>query len=200
MKTILIVDDHQGTTDAIQKIVQERHNKPLVAHTAEQAFNVFKSASVDLVITDVKLPGKSGLDLLKQVREIDADIPVIVITAFGSIQNAVEAMKLGAFDYISKPFTVEEIEVKISKALKSLTLGAHRPGSKVVNLHHTDELKSTYPEIIGQSKKMQNVFTVIDKAAAANSPVLILGESGTGKELVARALHYHSPRASQPFV
>lgn len=172
----------------------------MVAHTAEQAFNVFKSASVDLVITDVKLPGKSGLDLLKQVREIDADIPVIVITAFGSIQNAVEAMKLGAFDYISKPFTVEEIEVKISKALKSLTLGAHRLGSKVPDLDHAEELVRPYPEIIGQSKKMQGVFAVIDKAAAANSPVLILGESGTGKELVARALHYRGPRADQPFV
>lgn len=200
MKTFLVVDDHQGTTEAIQKIVEENQEKALVAHSAEQAFEIFKSSSIDLIITDMKLPGKSGLDLLRHVHEIDPDIPVIVITAFGTIQNAVEAMKLGAFDYIAKPFTVEEIKVKINKAFKSLKLGAHSPGSRITEFNLTEVLESPYPDIIGQSKKMQDVFAVIGKAAAAHSPVLILGESGTGKELVARSLHYNSLRANQPFV
>lgn len=200
MKTILIVDDHYGTTDAIQEIVEGHQHKGLVAYSAEQAFDIFKSSSIDLIITDMKLPGKSGLDLLKQVHEIDSDIPVIVITAFGTIQNAVDAMKLGAFDYIAKPFTVEEIEVKINKAFKLPKLGAYSQRSKINGLNLNGELKSPYPEILSQSMKMQEVFAVIGKAAAANSPVLILGESGTGKELVARALHYNSPRSSRPFV
>ena len=197
MKTILIVDDHHGTTEAIQKIVEENQHKALVAYSAEQAFDIFKSSAIDLIITDMKLPGKSGLDLLKQVHEIDSDIPVIVITAFGTIQNAVAAMKLGAFDYIAKPFTVEEIEVKINKAFKSQKSGTPL---KITAFSLTEELEGPYSGIIGQSKRMQEVFAVIGKTTAANSPVLILGESGTGKELVARALHYNSARANHPFV
>jgi len=197
LKTILIVDDHHGTTEAIQKIVEENQHKALVAYSAEQAFDIFKSSAIDLIITDMKLPGKSGLDLLKQVHEIDSDIPVIVITAFGTIQNAVAAMKLGAFDYIAKPFTVEEIEVKINKAFKSQKSGTPL---KITAFSLTEELEGPYSGIIGQSKRMQEVFAVIGKTTAANSPVLILGESGTGKELVARALHYNSARANHPFV
>lgn len=200
MKTFLIVDDHRSTTEAIQKIVEENQDQALVAHSAEQAFEIFRSLSVDLIITDVKLPGKSGLDLLKQVHEIDPDIPVIVITAFGTIQNAVDAMKLGALDYIAKPFTVEEIEVKINKAFKPQKWESQSSPPKIDELNLDKEWRSPYPEIIGQSKKMQEVFTVIGKAASASSPVLILGDSGTGKELVARALHHDSSRRSQPFV
>lgn len=200
MKTFLIVDDHRSTTEAIQKIVEENQDQALVAHSAEQAFEIFRSSSVDLIITDVKLPGKSGLDLLKQVHEIDSDIPVIVITAFGTIQNAVDAMKLGALDYIAKPFTVEEIEVKINKAFKSQKWEAQSSSAKTAEFNLNKEWQSPYPEIIGQSKKMQEVFGLIGKAASASSPILILGDSGTGKELVARALHHESRRKSQPFV
>lgn len=200
MKTFLIVDDHRSTTEAIQKIVEENQDQALVAHSAEQAFEIFRSSSVDLIITDVKLPGKSGLDLLKQVHEIDSDIPVIVITAFGTIQNAVDAMKLGALDYIAKPFTVEEIEVKINKAFKSQKWEAQSSSAKTAEFNLNKEWRSPYPEIIGQSKKMQEVFGLIGKAASASSPILILGDSGTGKELVARALHHESRRKSQPFV
>ena len=197
MKKILIVDDHKGTTEAVKKIVEENQHEPQVAFDSEQAFELYKTSPIDLIITDIKLPGKSGLELLKQVHEIDPDVPVIVITAFGTIQNAVEAMKLGAFDYIAKPFTVEEIELKIKKAFRRSKSPAE---VQTPESNQTAESQSPYPEIIGQSKKMQAVFEVIGKAAAANSPVLILGESGTGKEIIASALHYHSPRANEPFV
>lgn len=199
-KSILVVDDHHGTTDAIQKIVEDNQNIALVAHSAEQAFEMFKSSPQDLVITDMKLPGNSGLDLLRQVHEIDPDIPVIVITAFGTIQNAVEAMKLGAFDYIEKPFTVEEIEAKINKAFRVGKFSRRETASGGTELESGENLAATFSEIIGKSSKMQEVFAVIHKAATANSAVLILGESGTGKELIAQALHHHSPRAKQPFV
>ena len=196
----MIVDDHQSTTDAIKKIVEENRNRALVAYSAERAFELFNSSAVDLIITDMKLPGKSGLDLLKQVHEIDPDVPVIVITAFGTIENAVEAMKFGARDYIAKPFTVEEIEVKINKVFVKQNLDIDRLSEQKNTVESGGKLNSPYFDIIGQSPKMQQVFSMIRKAAPANSPVLILGESGTGKELVARALHYLSPRAKQPFV
>jgi len=200
LKTILIVDDHLGTTEAIEKIVAQNHHHPLVAQTAERALEIFNTSAVDLIITDMKLPGQSGLDLLRQVREIRSDILVIVITAFGTIQNAVEAMKLGAFDYVSKPFTVEEIELKINKAFRSLKLAEQGLSREAGSPGDSEPKARPFPEIVGQSKKMQSVFSVVSKAAAANSPVLILGESGTGKELIARALHYNSPRKGDPFV
>jgi len=200
MKTILIVDDHQSTTDAIKKIVEEHKNRALVAYSAERAFELFNSSQVDLIITDVKLPGKSGLELLKQVHEIDPDVPVVIITAFGTIQNAVEAMKFGAFDYIAKPFTVEEIEIKINKVFIQQNLETDHFSEQKNVFKSGEKVHSPYSDIIGQSPKMQQVFSIVRKAAPANSPVLILGESGTGKELVARALHYLSPRANQPFI
>ncbi len=200
METILIVDDHKGTTDAISQIVEEKHLQAATAENAEQAFEIFKSTAIDVIITDMKLPKKSGLDFLKQIREIDPDIPVIVITAFGTVQNAVEAMKLGALDYITKPFTTEEIDVKINKALKARKLTQENRQLQWENKYLREEVHHEFSEIIGQSPSMQEIFDLVKKVASANSPVLILGESGTGKELISRAIHYSSPRKDKPFV
>ncbi|NOY60201.1 MAG: sigma-54-dependent Fis family transcriptional regulator [Calditrichaeota bacterium] len=200
MTTILIVEDHQNTAEAIYQIVEGKQMQGLIADSAEKAFDIYKATTVDLIITDMKLPGKTGLDFLKQVREVDADIPVIVITAFATVQNAVEAMKVGAFDYITKPFTVEEIEVKIDKALDARELVRKNRILHWENEYLREEARYHFSEIVGQSPSMQQIYGLVKKVAPANSPVLILGESGTGKELIARAVHYSSPRKNSPFV
>jgi DNA-binding NtrC family response regulator len=200
MATILIVDDHKNTTEAISQLTEEKNLQGIVADNAETAFEIFKTSKLDLIITDMKLPGKSGLELLKQVREIDPAIPVIVITAFGTVDNAVKAMKLGAFDYIAKPFSVEEIEIKIDKALKIRDLALEHQRLQWENEYLREEVYHDFSEMIGQSPPMQEIFGLIQKVAPANSPVLILGESGTGKELIARAIHYYTARKNKPFV
>ena len=193
MKTILIVEDHQNTAEAIYQIVEGKQMQGLIADSAEKAFDIYKATTVDLIVTDMKLPGKTGLDFLKQVREVDADIPVIAITAFATVQNAVEAMKVGAFDYITKPFTVEEIEVKIDKALDAGELVRKNRILHWENEYLREEARYHFSEIVGQSPSMQQIYGLVKKVAPANSPVLISGESGTGKELIARAVHYSSP-------
>jgi len=200
MATILIVDDHQNTAQAIHQIALGKGLDGMVAENAEKAFDLFRANAIDLVITDMKLPGKSGLDLLKQVREVDPDIPLIVITAFATVQNAVEAMKAGAIDYITKPFTVEEIEVKIDKALAARALIKENKKLHLENEYLREQEQYQFSEIVGQSPPMQHIYALVEKVAPANSPVLILGESGTGKELIARAIHYSSPRKNSPFV
>lgn len=200
MSNILIIEDHRNTAEAINEIVKEKGLEGLIADSAERAFDIYKTGSVDLIITDMKLPGKSGLEFLKQVREIDPDIPVIVITAFATVQNAVEAMKAGAIDYITKPFTVEEIEVKIDKALAAIKLIKENQVLHLENEYLREQEQYYFSEIVGQSPPMHHIYDLVEKVAPANSPVLILGESGTGKELIARAIHYNSPRKDSPFV
>ena len=200
MSNILIIEDHRNTAEAINEIVKEKGLEGLIADSAERAFDIYKTSSVDLIITDMKLPGKSGLEFLKQVREIDPDIPVIVITAFATVQNAVEAMKAGAIDYITKPFTVEEIEVKIDKALAAIKLIKENQVLHLENEYLREQEQYYFSEIVGQSPPMHHIYDLVEKVAPANSPVLILGESGTGKELIARAIHYNSPRKDSPFV
>ena len=200
MSNILIIEDHRNTAEAINEIVKEKGLEGLIADSAERAFDIYKTSSVDLIITDMKLPGKSGLEFLKQVREIDPDIPVIVITAFATVQNAVEAMKAGAIDYITKPFTVEEIEVKIDKALAAIKLIKENQVLHLENEYLREQEQYHFSEIVGQSPPMHHIYDLVEKVAPANSPVLILGESGTGKELIARAIHYNSPRKDSPFV
>jgi DNA-binding NtrC family response regulator len=200
MENILLVDDNQSTLDALEQIVIEKGYNCITTGTAEEALHQFLSSPADMVITDMKLPGISGLDLLKKIKEIDDTIPVIVVTAFGSVEKAVEAVKLGAFDFITKPFTVESIEIKIDKALRAKKLAQENKELALENEYLRSEFASDFSEIIGTSKGVMGVFNQIEKVADANSPVLILGESGTGKELVARAIHYNSHRRDKPFV
>lgn len=200
MARILIVDDHKNTTEAILQLTREKQIEGIAAHDAESAFEYFKTRDLDLIITDMKMPGKTGLQLLQQVREIDPDIPVIVITAFGTVSNAVKAMKLGAFDYIAKPFSLEEIEIKIEKALEVRNLFVEWRRLQQENQYLREEAHQDFSEIIGKSESIRSVFRIIEKVSQANSPLLILGESGTGKELVARAVHYSSPRRDKPFI
>ncbi len=200
MEKVLIIDDNKSTIDALSQIITEKGYNPITAYTAEDGYKIYKSIAPDMIITDMKLPGMSGLDLLQKIRTEDEAIPVIVVTAFGTVKSAVHAVKLGAFDFITKPFSVDEIEIKIDKALGSRQLALKNRELSLENAYLREEIGHEFSEIIGQSTAMQTVFSHIKKVAPANSPVLILGDSGTGKELVARAIHFHSNRKDRPFI
>jgi len=200
MERILIIDDNKSTTDALTQIVTEKGLAALTAVNAEDGYRLYKSKAADLIITDMKLPGKSGIDLLRRIREEEDSVPIIIITAFGTVESAVQAVKLGAFDFITKPFSVEEIEIKIEKALKTRRLALKNRQLSLENAYLREEMGSGFSELVGNSAKMDQVYELIKKVSPANSPVLILGESGTGKELVARAIHMNSERRNKPFV
>ena len=147
-----------------------------------------RAGGIDLVVTDVKMPDLDGLDALQEIRAVDPTPHVIVITAFGSIETAIKAVKLGAYDYITKPFDIDALTLAVEKALdeRGLRREVARP--------------YRFDNIVGRSPAMQEVFDLIRRLAGSTANVLITGESGTGKELVARALHFNSPRAKKPFV
>lgn len=200
MGNILVIDDHQNTLEALSQLFKSQGQKHITAETAEEGYRIFQQNAIDLVITDLKLPGMTGIDLLKNIRSIDDQVPVILVTAYATVKTAVEAMKLGAFDYISKPFSIDEIELKIDKALKARELTLENRYLQIVNEYLREEAKLHFEEIIGQSDSMKKVYSLIERVSPANSPVLITGESGTGKELIARAMHYNSPRKNKPFI
>lgn len=190
---ILVVDDAPDTLELIERNLTANGYQVFTAPGAVEAIRVLESTAVDLVITDLKMPKVSGLDLIRHVQENFADTEVIVITGYPTIEGAVTAVKAGSQEYLTKPFTDEELLSAVSRALDVLKARRRTqvaPGRR----------PSTFPGLIGESKAMQDVFRAIGKAATARATVLITGESGTGKELAARAIHYSGPWASAPFV
>src|ERR1051325_2937975 len=193
---ILIVDDEEVLRDMLDAVLRREGFGVLTAASGEEALNVLDSTEdIDLVILDVMLPGISGIDTLRAMRISNPALPVIVITAFSSIDGAIEAMKQGAFHYIPKPFKNEEVVLTVNKALEQRRLSRENERLKA-------ELseKFSYANIIGKSEVMRKVFDLIRLAAPSRSNILIQGESGTGKELVAKAIHHASPRARNAFV
>jgi two-component system response regulator AtoC len=192
---ILIVDDDSLVREFIVETLERKKYCVDQADSGEQAIEMLGLAEYDLVITDLKMRQLSGMDVLKEALEVQPDCRVMVITAFGTIENAVEAMKIGACDYISKPFTADELEILVERVLDYKRL-------KEENLYLKKELAEDYSfdNLVGQSPSMIKIFELIKNIAASPSTVLISGETGTGKELVARAIHYNSNRANQPFV
>ncbi|HEX8170066.1 MAG TPA: sigma-54 dependent transcriptional regulator [Thermoanaerobaculia bacterium] len=193
---ILIVDDEEVLRDVLDAVLRREGFDVISAASGEEALSILDSTEeVDLVILDVMLPGISGIDTLRAMRIANPTLPVIVITAFSSIDGAIEAMKQGAFHYIPKPFKNEEVVLTVNKALEQRRLS-----------HENERLKSelsekySYANIIGKSDIMRKVFDLIRLAAPSRSNILIIGESGTGKELVAKAIHHASPRARNAFV
>lgn len=189
MSYILIVDDEQSMRDFLKILLHKEGHQVLTAKNAQIGLDIIRNQQIDLVISDIRMPVTSGLDLLEDIKEYDSDIPVILITAFASPDDAVLAMKNGAFDYISKPFNVDEIKSVINSATSRPTEGT---GQK--------EYHKFFPSIIGESREMLKIFDMIQRVAPTPANVLIYGESGTGKELVAQAIHQHSNVSSQPFV
>jgi DNA-binding NtrC family response regulator len=192
---ILIVDDEMIIRESLQAWLERDDHEVQSVSSAEQALDLISKQRFDLVFLDIKLEGMSGLEALKQIRELDPDASVVMITAYGSISTAVEAMKEGAQDYLLKPFEPEELGVLIERIMQDKARARE-------NLYLQEEKKdrTRFESLIGQSAAMQEVFDFIQKIAPVETTVLVTGETGTGKELAARAIHTHSNRASGPFV
>jgi DNA-binding NtrC family response regulator len=193
---ILVVDDEVPIREMIKKGLSQMGGFNVeTAHNGLEAIERIEKDIFDLVLTDLKMPEMDGLELLKNIKGIRPEVMVILMTAYGSIETAVEAMKMGANDYITKPINFDDLLLHISKVQKeSLLLKENRL------LRMEVRKKFEFNNIIGKSKKMQEIFSLIEKVAPGNSTVIIYGGSGTGKELVAKAIHYHSTRAEKPFI
>ncbi len=190
---LLVVDDALDTREVLQRNLSLQGFQVFIAGDVAEAVRLLESIAVDLVITDLKMPGATGLDLVRHVRENFKDTDVIMITGYPTIEGAVTAVKTGAEDYLTKPFTQEELHSTVRRALDRLRVKRMARGGH-------ERVASPPFGLIGESEQMQNVFGAILKAANTMATILITGESGTGKELVARAIHYRSSRASSPFV
>jgi DNA-binding NtrC family response regulator len=192
---VLIVEDEDLMRELLVKILSGENYRLYQAASAEQALKLLQEQPMDLILTDLKLKAMDGLKLLSEARALDPDILVIVMTAYASVETAVEAMRKGAYDYITKPFINDELRVMLRRALDQRHLSRE-------NSHLKRELRERYrfENIVGNSEAMQKVYRLIEKVASISSNVLIFGETGTGKELVARAIHYNSDRAERPFV
>jgi DNA-binding NtrC family response regulator len=192
---ILIVDDDAAMRDFLREELEREGFRVLVAAGGRPALERVRQGGIDLVVSDVKMPDLDGLDLLREVRAVVPSPYVITITAFGSIDTAIRAVKLGAYDYVTKPFEVDQLLVTIEKAL-----GERALRSEVDRLRAEVARRDGLQGIIGRSVAMQEIFSLVRRVASSPANVLITGESGTGKELVARAIHAHSPRKERPFV
>jgi DNA-binding NtrC family response regulator len=193
--SILIIDDEEVLQDVLTALLQNEGFETRSAGTGAEGLALLEREEIDLVLLDLMLPDTSGLEVLKRIRSEDPDQQVIVITAYSSIESAIDAMREGAFHYIPKPFKNEEVLLTVRKALEQRQLAAE-------NRSLREQLRQVYAfdNIIGKSKPMRKVFELIKLAAPAKSNILVLGESGTGKELVAKAIHHHSRRVGGPFV
>jgi len=192
---ILIVDDEENLVALFKRILQKEGYEVQCASSGEEALEKLETEWFDLVITDLKMPGMDGLELLSKAKAVNPTMPFIMLTAFGTVHSAVAAMKEGAYDYLVKPVDNEEFTLVVKK-----TMELHRLQREVERLRNQLELDLDFQHIVGHSKGMRAVFRLTRMVARSNATILIQGESGTGKELIARALHQHSQRTEGPFV
>jgi len=193
--TVLIVDDEDSTRNLCRDVVADSGLRARTASTTEQALDSLEQFPVEIVITDLRVPQLGGIELLRRIKEIYPQTAVIVLTQYGTIESAVEATRMGAADYVTKPFHVPELRAKIERVVHSLEIDQE---NRV--LREQLRTRPGFGGLIGVSPKMQRVYRLIEKVSQHKYPVLILGESGTGKELVARSIHFSGPRRSEPFV
>ena len=192
---VLIVDDDRAMCQLLIDLLREEGYETDVAHDAETALRKSRQSRFDLTITDLMMPKMRGIELVRRLREIDGGALVLLITAFGTIESAVEAMRAGAFHYVTKPFHNEEILIQVKRALDQKRLE-----QELQRLRTEVKARNRFQNIIGQSTAMQKILEIVAQVSDLPANILIEGESGTGKELIARAIHANSSRASGPFV
>ena len=195
MECILIVDDEPDVAMSWVRILELLGYKCIAATDSEDALRLLESENPDLLLTDLRMPRIDGMELLRRAQQIDPKMPVVMLTSYASVESAVAAVKAGAFDYLSKSFSNDQLRLTVEHALTKRRL-------ELENLHLRDQLRGVFgfENIIGRSAALQQVLELVRKAARSDANILILGESGTGKELITRAIHANSRRAAQPFV
>lgn len=192
---ILVVDDEESIREFLDIMLRKEGYEVTCVEDGQKAIDILKKKSFDLLISDLQMPNVTGIELLKHCREMYPDLLFMMITAFGTAESAVEAMKMGAYDYITKPFKIDEVRINIANALRSRNL-------EVENRVLRKELQKEYSfqNLVGNSEAMHKIFELIRKVSDSPTNVLVTGESGTGKEMVAKAIHYNSPLKDRPFV
>ncbi|MEL7061940.1 MAG: sigma-54 dependent transcriptional regulator [Acidobacteriota bacterium] len=195
MHDVLIVDDEEVLQDVLASLVRREGWTPHVARTGEDGLRILADRPIDIVLLDLMLPSMSGMEVLRQIHMTDPDQVVVVITAFASMDSAIDAMRAGAFDYVPKPFKNEAVLLTLRRGLENRRLATENKKLKAQLAKNV-----SFDRIIGKSKEMQRVFELVELAAPSKSNILVLGESGTGKELIAKAIHRHSRRPDGPFV
>ena len=189
MGRILVADDHDSLRRGIVRALSEAHHDVDEAPNGNVAIEKLHEGQYDVVLSDLKMGGSDGMDVLRTARQLQPSTAIILMTAFGTVHTAVEAMKIGAFDYVQKPFEIEEMELKVEKALEH-----RRLKHEIEYLRHTQQDIYDFDRIVGASGALQSVLTIVKKVAKSNTTVLIRGETGTGKELIAGATHHNSLR------
>lgn len=192
---LLVVDDERAIRDGCREAALSLGLNAFAAESAEAAYRALESNSVDIVLLDLKLPGAGGLEVLRHIKSRRPEAIVIIITGYASVHSAVQAMKLGAYDYITKPFSLHELKMLLEHVTDELKATSERR-----SLNDKLRSKQGFGAIVGQSPEMERLYRIISKAAQSTHPVLILGESGTGKELVARSIHFSGPFKDKPFI
>jgi len=195
METVLIVDDEKNYLIVLDALLGPEGDEIVTSARAPDALSLVRNSDLDLVITDMKMSGMNGMELLEECKRIKPELPVIIMTGYGTIETAVEAMQKHAYDYITKPFQNEQLKLTVKKALENYRLIKE---NRLLSEALSDRFR--YGNIVGKSKPMLKVYDIIDKVAQSKTSILISGPSGTGKELIAKAIHYNSPRKDRPFI
>ncbi|MGE5750654.1 MAG: sigma-54-dependent transcriptional regulator, partial [Nitrospirota bacterium] len=191
---VVIVDDDESVRWVLKKSLEKEGIETALAKDGAEALERIKEGDIAIMLMDIRMPGMSGFEALEKIREEGRGISVIIMTAQATMQNAIEAMRRGAFDYITKPFDLDEVNILVRKAIEVRRL------SLEVNALRAEVREKYEGGLVGNTPAMQEIYKTIGRVAESDATVLVHGESGTGKELVARAIHYHSKRAGRPFV
>ncbi len=192
---LVIVDDERAIREVCREVAQSLGFNTLVAESAEHAYRLLESQAIDVVLLDLKLPGAGGLEALRRIKGRRPDAEVIVVTGYATVQSAVQAMRNGAYDYVTKPFSMEELKLLLERVASHLKLKSENR-----TLREKIKSKQGFGNIVGSAPEMEKLYRMIAKAAQSSHPVLILGESGTGKEMVARSIHFSGPFRDKPFI